>query len=181
MQTRRHAPTLSTLSLALGVFALANGCGSDGGNAADGGSTGGGGNTTGAEADSHPHQACVDRINALRATLSLPPLERWVEAEGCSDMQSGNDHTSGGAHGNFGACEESGQNTCPDWPSQDSISTGCLDQMWAEGPAPGPTCDDACFQMHGHYLNMASTDFTKVACGFYDNGAGKVWSNQNFK
>lgn len=159
------------------------GTGSTGGGATNGGSTGatGGGGTTGAEVDNHPHQACVDRINELRATLSLPPLQRWTEAEGCSDMQSQKDHVSGVAHGNFPQCGEGGQNTCPDWRDQASIIGGCLDRMWAEGPAPGPTCDEACFQAHGHYLNMTNTEFTKVACGFYDDGAGAVWSNQNFK
>ncbi len=138
----------------------------------EGGATGG--------PDDHLHQACVDRINELRATVGLSPLERWTEAEGCSDGQAQEDHASGMGHGSFGRCGENGQNTCPDWQSQASIVGGCLDQMWAEGPAPS-SCDDACLGQHGHYLNMTSTTSTKVACGFYDDGAGAVWSNQNFK
>mgnify|MGYP000632603252 CR=1 FL=1 len=48
----------------------------------------------------------------------------------------------------------------------------CLAQMWAEGPGQD-------FNLHGHYINMSSSDYTKVACGFSSSGAG-VWANQNF-
>lgn len=164
--------------------AASNGAtGSNGGAGASNGdsATSGGGSAGAPDPDEHPHQACVDRINELRATLSLPPLQRWVEAEGCSDQQANDDQSGGGAHGNFGACEEFGQNTCPGWPGLDAIIGGCLDAMWAEGPPPQEPCDGECFQAHGHFINMTSTGFTKVACGFHDDGQGGVWSNQNFK
>ena len=51
---------------------------------------------------------------------------------------------------------------------------GCLDMMWAEGPG-------ADFATHGHYINMSSTKYSKVACGFYTMASGKVWSVQDFK
>ena len=156
------------------ALALLSGCSDSDKNDAEGG-------TGGAAGSDDPHQRCVDRINELRESLSLPPLQRWREGEECSDLQSENDHSSDGAHGNFGACQESAQNTCPGWPSVDAVIGGCLDQMWAEGPPPSGTCDGACFQMHGHFINMSSTGFTKVACGFHDDGQGSVWSNQNFK
>jgi len=164
---------------------LALGCGDGGTSGADAGELGGsnasgGGNGT-ANGALDPHQACVDRINELRATLNLPALARWTEAEACSNQQSADDHQGGGAHGGFGRCEEFGQNTCPGWPGIDAVIGGCLDSMWAEGPPPTDTCDGDCFQAHGHYLNMTSTQFTKVACGFHDDGQGDVWSNQNFK
>ena len=152
-------------------------CGDSDGASADGGATG----ATGNAGEDGPQQDCVDRINELRATLSLPPLARWTEAEDCSNQQSADDQAGGGAHGNFNACGESAQNTCPDWPTVSDVLSGCLDQMWAEGPPPSGSCDGACFQMHGHFINMSSKGYTKVACGFHDDGQGRVWSNQNFK
>ena len=60
-------------------------------------------------------QDCVDRINQFRWECQcLPPLARWADAEVCSDEQSGNDQSTDTAHGNFGACGEYAQNTCPD-------------------------------------------------------------------
>lgn len=46
--------------------------------------------------------------------------------------------------------------------------------MWAEGPG-------ADFQQHGHYINMSSTSYTTVACGFYTTAGGDVWSVQDFR
>lgn len=119
------------------------------------------------------HQDCVDRINQFRWECQcLPPLARWTDAEGCTDSQSGADQNGGGAHANFGMCGESAQNTCPDWGSDDQVVGGCLQMMWDEGPGEP-------FSAHGHYINMSSTTYTKVACGRSENGNG-VWSNQNF-
>lgn len=120
-----------------------------------------------------PHGDCVDRINQFRAECQcLPPLQRWTDGEGCTDMQSGADQSGGGAHANFGSCGESAQNTCPDWGDEGQIISGCLQLMWDEGPGEP-------FIEHGHYINMSSLDYTKVACGFSSSSAG-VWSNQNF-
>lgn len=118
-------------------------------------------------------QDCVDRINQFRWECQcLPPLERWTEAEACTDQQSADDQSSGSAHGNFGACNEFAQNTCPDWPSREDVVVGCLQAMWDEGPGEP-------FVEHGHYINMSSTEYSKVACGSA-SGAPGVWSNQNF-
>ena len=47
--------------------------------------------------------------------------------------------------------------------------------MWAEGPGTD-------FSAHGHYINMSSTDYTQVACGYYTTSDGKtVWAVQDFK
>jgi hypothetical protein len=46
--------------------------------------------------------------------------------------------------------------------------------MWAEGPG-------AFNQGHGHYINMSSTQYTKVACGAYMLPDGKVWAVQDFQ
>jgi hypothetical protein len=129
-----------------------------------------------------------------RASHSLPPLRRGTaEQEACSDTGAKKDgdslqpHSSGAdcAHLNLNA-----QNTCPGWPVDPGstlIATmqSCLDAMWAEGePAEGvPACiaDTAgCFQMHGHWINMASQESAAVACGFYQLSDGSYWMNQNF-
>jgi hypothetical protein len=120
-----------------------------------------------------PHGDCVDRINQFRAECQcLPPLQRWTEAESCTDMQSSADQSSGVPHGNFGSCGESAQNTCPNWGSEDHVITACLQAMWDEGPGEP-------FIEHGHYINMSNLEYTKVACGFSPSATG-VWSNQNF-
>jgi hypothetical protein len=125
--------------------------------------------------DGTTEQACVDKINAYRATLSLPALARWTDLEACADGQAQSDSSSGTAHGAFGKCAEMAQNECPGWPGPPaSMIGGCLDMMWAEGPG-------ADFATHGHYINMSSTKYTKVACGFYTLPNGKVWSVQDFR
>jgi hypothetical protein len=120
-----------------------------------------------------PAQDCVDRINQFRWECQcLPPLERWADAEACTDEQSGNDQSTNVPHGNFGACGEFAQNTCPNWGSETDVVSGCLQAMWDEGPGEP-------FEEHGHYINMSNPDYTKVACGFFASEEG-VWANQNF-
>jgi len=117
---------------------------------------------------------CVDRINGFRATLDLPPLARWKDAESCADDQARQDSESGIAHGAFGQCEESAQNECPGWGSYDEIIEGCLQMMWDEGPGEP-------YSEHGHYINMTNTAYTEVACGFYTTPDGAVWAVQDFR
>lgn len=120
--------------------------------------------------DGTVEQACVDKINAFRATLNLAPLARWTDQEACSDGEAKSDSETGKAHGAFGTCTEMAQNECPGWPGpSNTMIPGCLKAMWGEGPGGG------------HYENMASTRYTKVACGFYVLPNGKVWSVQNFR
>lgn len=117
-------------------------------------------------------QDCVDRINQLRWECQcLPPLQRWVDAEMCTSDQSLADQQANSPHGNFGQCGENAQNTCPNWGSEADVIGGCLQVMWDEGPGEP-------FSEHGHYINMSSTSYKKVACGF--GSAGGIWSNQNF-
>jgi len=131
-----------------------------------GGSTGG--------SSGGPAQLCVDTINQYRSTLGLGPYTRWVEQEACADAQAASDSFSGDAHGAFGQCTENAQNECPGWDGPpESMITDCLQSMWNEGPG-------ADFGSHGHYLNMSSTEATRVACGFYTTPTGKVWSVQDF-
>ncbi|MFV8750447.1 CAP domain-containing protein [Nannocystaceae bacterium ST9] len=120
-------------------------------------------------------QHCVDTINMYRATLDLPPYERWIEAEVCSGEEAQSDSMTQTPHGAFGQCGEWAQNECPGWPGPpEQLLDGCLAQMWAEGPGEP-------FSEHGHYINMSSTQYTKVACGFYQTGQGDYWAVQNFQ
>ena len=130
---------------------------------------GGGGRSLDAESD-----ACVDRINELRATIDLPPLARWTDAEPCADGQAKSDSETGVFHGAFGECGESAQNECPGWPSYDDVVEGCLQMMWDEGPGEP-------YEEHGHYINMTNTAYTEVACGFYTTPEGAVWAVQDFR
>lgn len=149
----------------------------------NGGSTGGtnsggtsGGTPTGGTSGTAPQgaagvaQLCVDEINKYRAKMGLPAYARWTEIEACSDGQSQSDGQTGRAHGSFPKCGEMAQNECPGWDGPaDKMLPGCLKMMWDEGPGGG------------HYENMRSQKYTKVACGVHTLPNGKVWSVQNFK
>jgi len=130
------------------------------------------------------HQDCVDRINQIRMECQcLPPLERWTEAEDCADQMAAYDASVDQAHAGFTGqiCTPRGwgQNECPGWGAPDEILLdsrwyeACLMMMWHE--VDDPTGEQ------GHYVNMSSTEFTRVACGLYDDGAGNVWAVQNFQ
>lgn len=120
------------------------------------------------------YEDCVRRINQFRCECQhLQPLMRWREGEACADMDCVYDSTRS-AHAGFlaGICASgSAQNECPGWGGAAGIIDGCLQLMWDEGPGDfyGPPA-------HGHYINMSSTSYTRVACGF---GAG--WGAQNFQ
>lgn len=166
--------------------------GSGGSNSATGGSSNGtggsssgsgGGGNVGNSGDplDQARQACVDRINDFRATLGLPPYQRWVEQEACTDGQAQSDSQTGQAHGAFGDCGENAQNECPGWRSIDQTISGCLQSMWDEGPPPTTPCRGQCFQDHGHFINMSSERYTQVSCGFFETPEGEVWAIQNFR
>ncbi|MBW2262438.1 MAG: hypothetical protein JRG91_10735 [Deltaproteobacteria bacterium] len=133
--------------------------------------------SAGACSDDDPYASfrkqCVDRINEYRATEGLPPYERWKSGERCADSEARSDSISGIPHGAFPSCGESAQNECPGWPTVESTVTGCLQMMWDEGPGEP-------FSEHGHYINMSSTSYTEVACGFHEGSSG-VWAVQNFR
>ncbi|WP_437966304.1 CAP domain-containing protein [Sorangium sp. So ce260] len=150
--------------------------GAGGGSGGAGGGSGGSGSGSGGNDDpTGVAQLCVDTINQHRATLGLPPLARWVEAESCSDGECESDGKTGQAHGAFGACDERAQNECPGWPGPpESMIESCLQVMWDEGPGED-------FNAHGHYINMSSTAYTQVACGFHTFPDGSVWAVQNFR
>jgi hypothetical protein len=145
--------------------------------AASSGSTASSASTTtaGSGGSSGAADLCVNIINQYRSTLGLPPYERWTQAEPCADDQAQSDSQTMQAHGAFGQCSESAQNECPGWPgTPESILPGCLQMMWDEGPGTD-------FSKHGHYINMSSTQYTQVACGFHTTPGGDVWSVQDFR
>jgi hypothetical protein len=131
-----------------------------------------------------PHQDCVDRINQFRTQCAcLPALARWNDGEACADQMAQYDSGGTTAHAGFaaGICKGgSAQNECPGWPSTDKIVSGCLQQMWNEGPPPSNPCNGDCFQTYGHFINMTNTRYTKVACGYSAAAQSKLWSVQNF-
>jgi hypothetical protein len=149
-----------------------------GGSTSTGGTANAGAGGSGGGATSDPYaqarQDCVDRINAFRATENKPPYERWTSAEACTDGQAQSDSMTGNAHGAFGDCNERAQNECPGWRSVNQIIQGCLQDMWDEGPGEP-------FSEHGHYINMSNTNYTMVACGFFETSGGQVWAIQNFR
>ncbi len=117
---------------------------------------------------------CVDKINQYRASEGKPAYARWTAAESCADSEARSDSETGTPHGAFPRCGESAQNECPGWGSLDQIIDGCLDMMWAEGPGEP-------FSEHGHYINMSSTHYSEVACGFHVTASGAVWAVQDFR
>lgn len=159
---------------ALAVVILA-GCGNGEGNSGAGGNGGGGTTSSTGSGSTDAAQLCVDTINQLRSTMDLPAYERWTDGEDCAGQEASMDSDSGTAHGAFGMCMEFAQDECPGWPGPpENMIVGCLMQMWAEGPG-----DD--FATHGHFINMSSTQYTKVACGYHVLGDSSVWAAQNFK
>ena len=137
-------------------------------------STPGGGGTDPTDTYGAARTTCVDEINKYRATLGLPGYAGWTSAASCADDQAKSDSESGKAHGAFGKCSEFAQNECPNWPGPpDTLIKGCLKMMWDEGPGD--------FATHGHYVNMSSTKYTAVACGYYQTPGGSFWAVQDFK
>ncbi|KPK14944.1 MAG: hypothetical protein AMJ62_11255 [Myxococcales bacterium SG8_38] len=125
------------------------------------------------------HADCIARINQFRWECQcLPPLTRWSDGEACADGNAEYDSTNG-VHASFYAqpcgMGARAQNECPGWPSTERVITGCLRAMWEEGPEDGNPNT-----VNGHYESMASTGYTRVACGFYTTPSGAVWGVQNF-
>jgi hypothetical protein len=126
-------------------------------------------------------QACVDKINELRATKGLAPYGRWQSAESCVDQEVSYDVSVGQAHAAFFAtnsCGASGQGECMGFDHSAQGITSCLQYMWNEKDYPecvncdacpfGQDCDGCIFLSCGHYMAMSSPSFTEAACGFSD-------------
>jgi hypothetical protein len=166
--------------------------GGAGGGSATGGSAGAGGCTQDlkcmptAPSTGDIHVDCVARVNQFRACACLPPLTQWKDGEACATQDATYDaqHQADGAHAGFKAniCSAgSAQDECPGWGTNTQVISGCLQQMFNEGPPPMNPCSGTCYQQHGHFINMTNTRYTSVACGFFTNTDGKIWAVQNFK
>lgn len=126
---------------------------------------------------------CVTRVNQFRACVCLPPLARWNAGEACADMDAAYDPAHGAHAGFLGRiCKPEGfaQDECPGWQSETQVVSACLQQMFDEGPPPSQPCDDACFEMYGHFINMTNTTYTMVACGIATVN-GQVTAVQDFE
>lgn len=129
---------------------------------------------------------CVARVNQFRACACLPPLQRWMDGEACANQDASYDamNQSMGAHAGFKAkicAAGSAQDECPGWRSNEQVISGCLQQMFNEGPPPMNPCTGTCYEQHGHFINMTNTRYTMVACGYYTASNGQIWAVQNFK
>lgn len=130
------------------------------------------------------HQDCVDRINQfLTQCACLPALTRRTDGEACANQMAEYDAAMNEPHAGARAniCQPGGsQNECPNYASNAQVIGLCMQQMWDEGPPPTSSCTGACYEEHGHFINMTDKDVTKVACGFHTTSSGKVWAVQNF-
>jgi hypothetical protein len=126
---------------------------------------------------------CVARVNQFRACVCLPPLQRWNAGEDCANQDAAYDPANG-AHAGFIAklCQQEGfaQDECPGWQSETAVVSGCLQQMFDEGPPPAGSCTGTCYEMHGHFINMTNTSYTMVACGIATVN-GQVTAVQDFQ
>jgi hypothetical protein len=115
----------------------------------------------------------------------------WKEFPGCAQYKT---WPSGALMG--------GQDACPNWTVGGNVRWGgfatvgdalanCLQMMWDEKKtfvATGLTREQCqadqsatgCFMTNGHYLNMSSTSYTTVSCGFANLGNNTWWMNQDF-
>ena len=135
---------------------------------------------------------CLAKINEYRATENLKPLAlASEEKQACVDRQSADDLASNVAHGHFGECGEFAQNSGPNFStvwgkSASDVAERYLKMMWeaekalvTSGKRDLEKEED--FPYIGHYKNMRSASYTKVACGIVLNAEGKKgWFNVDF-
>ena len=129
---------------------------------------------------------CLRLLNEYRATEDLEPMTLAdAEKQQCAIDQAAADMADDAAHGHFGDCGESAQNSGPNFStSWKSNATGAVQYyemaMWEKEKAlveQGVTE----YKQIGHYLNMKRTYYSKVACGIAISADGtKGWFNMNF-
>lgn len=136
-------------------------------------------------------QYCLDVINQYRASENVKPLKLADNSkQTCADKQAAADLRTRTAHGHFGDCNESGQNTGPDvdlkwYKTEAAIIDEYLKLMWdekklIENGERDPN-NDADYSYIGHYLNMRDPEFKSVGCGIAKSSDGKTgWFNTNF-
>ena len=128
---------------------------------------------------------CLKLLNEYRATEGLKPMALAdAQKQQCAIDQAAADMADDAAHGHFGDCGESAQNSGPNFStSWKSNATGAVQYyemaMWENEKAKveqGVTD----YQKIGHYLNMKNS-YSKVACGIAISADGKTgWFNMNF-
>lgn len=154
----RLTKTMVMAMASLCVAACGSGSGADG--------------VTGADSLTTTRAQVLTKINQLRADSSLPALSRWTDAESCADSEATADEAANQPHATFGRCHEYGQPECPGWPALAQISSGCVIQMWMEGPPLSGNSND--------YALLASTAYHKLAVGLHVDATGTVWAALDF-
>lgn len=134
---------------------------------------------------------CLAKINEYRATEGMPALTLAAEEkQTCTDDQAAADLAENKAHGHFGDCGEWAQNSGPNFTASwlktaTDVSDYYLEMMWNEKKlvesGAADLNSDADYGKIGHYKNMRSASYTKVACGISLSADGKKgWFNVNF-
>ena len=134
---------------------------------------------------------CLAKINEYRATEDMPALTLAAEEkQTCTDDQAAADLAENKAHGHFGDCGEWAQNSGPNFTASwlktaTDVSDYYLEMMWNEKKlvesGAADLNSDADYSKIGHYKNMRSASYTKVACGISLSADGKKgWFNVNF-
>ena len=128
---------------------------------------------------------CLRLLNEYRATEDLEPMTLAdAEKQQCAIDQAAADMADNAAHGHFGDCGESAQNSGPNFStSWKSNATGAVQDyemaMWEKEKAKVEQGITE-YQQIGHYLNMKNS-YSKVACGIAISADGKTgWFNMNF-
>ena len=123
-------------------------------------------------------KACLDTLNALRASIGKPKVAWSKSLEAFADQGVRYDAALGKAHAHFGAYSlravpADAENAIPGWPLKSyktvtAVVNAGAKMMWDEGPGGG------------HYDNIAG-DQKEAGCGIYVTPQGNVWIIHDFK
>ena len=86
---------------------------------------------------------CVDRVNQFRACMCLPPLKRWNDGEACATrMRLRPAQARTPASRRRSARRATLRTSAPAGLSNTQVVSGCLQQMFNEGPPPMTPCTE---------------------------------------
>ena len=128
---------------------------------------------------------CLRLLNEYRATEDLEPMTLAdAEKQQCAIDQAAADMADNAAHGHFGDCGESAQNSGPNfstsWRSNATAAVQYYEMAMWENEKAKVEQGITDYQQIGHYLNMKDS-YSKVACGIAISADGKTgWFNMNF-
>ena len=128
---------------------------------------------------------CLKLLNEYRATEDLEPMTLAdAEKQQCAIDQAAADMADNAAHGHFGDCGESAQNSGPNfstsWRSNATAAVQYYEMAMWENEKAKVEQGITDYQQIGHYLNMKNS-YSKVACGIAISADGKTgWFNMNF-